>query len=149
MLLNGLIAGGICRKERGRACNFLASTLQQSKAVLDQKKLSTADSSSRSSPVVYQHDFVKLTWAEHKTWVHISTRHSVMLLFTSKTFQQHVMQESLDTVQRFCTKGHHNSHRTPQQSKQMFAHRKTDCVTQITIQQRLNFIKNCVTFCIT
>ena len=45
--------------------------------------------------------------SEHKTWVLNSVTNSVMLLFTSETFQQNVQQESFDTIRLSCTEDHH------------------------------------------
>ena len=39
-------------------------------------------------------------------WVYYSSKHSVMLFFTSEIFQQNVLQESLDTINRSCMKDH-------------------------------------------
>ena len=39
-------------------------------------------------------------------WVYYSIKHSFMLFFTSEIFQQNVLQESLDTINRSCMKDH-------------------------------------------
>ena len=65
-------------------------------------------------------------WSKHKTWVYKSTKHSVMLVFSSETFQQNVLQESLGTIERSCTKDYQKSHRT-----KISVHRATECLTEI------------------
>ena len=69
-----------------------------------------------------------------------------MLLSTSETFQQNVLQESLDTIKRSFRKGHQKSHRTHWQSKQIPMHRVTDCLTQINSRGSIHLIRNCVNF---
>ena len=54
-----------------------------------------------------------------------------MLLVTSGTIQQNVLQDQLDTIKRSCTKDHQKTHRTRQETKQISEHRVTDCLTQI------------------
>ena len=72
----------------------------------------------------------KLIWSKHKRWVHNSVEHSVVLLFSSETFWQNVLQEPLDTIKRSCTKDHQKSHRTHQRSKQGSVHRVSDGLTK-------------------
>ena len=71
-----------------------------------------------------------------------SIKHSVVLWFTSETFQRDVLQESLDTIKRSCTTDHQKSHRTHQQSKQISVHRVTDCdPDQKTKEALINYVE--------
>ena len=56
--------------------------------------------------------FLKLTWSKDKALVYNYSKHSVMLLLILEMFQQTAMQESFDTIKRFCTKDNQKSHRT-------------------------------------
>ena len=67
----------------------------------------------------------------------------VMLLFTSETFLQNVLQESLDTIKRSWMKDHWKSHCTHWQSKQISVHRVTDCLKQI-FSKEARLTRKCV-----
>ena len=53
------------------------------------------------------------------------------MLFTSRIFQQIVLQESLNTIKPSCTEDHHKSYRTQRQSEPIFMHRVTECLIRV------------------
>ena len=87
IILNGLIAGGIGGKEVRQVCYFTAAHLQQSEAVSDQKVGSHCSFLTFITSGILTR-FMTSIPSQHKTWVKNSIKHSVMLLFTSETFQQ-------------------------------------------------------------
>ena len=79
ILLHGLIAGRIGRKEGIQACYFSAALPQESNAVLDQKSWqprSRVPSTTRGMST----RFMNMFWSKHKTWVKHSTTYSIMLV---------------------------------------------------------------------
>ena len=67
-----------------------------------------------------------------------------MLLFTSESFQQSVLRESLDTINRSCS--NIRSRTARRGNPRMFlCIRVTDCLTQTKKQKRLYLISNCAT----
>ena len=72
---------------------------------------------------------MKLISSKHKRWIKHSTKHSVMQ-FLVETFQQNVLQESLDTMKRSCVKDHYKSRHTHQDFKKNSGYRVTSCLTQ-------------------
>ena len=80
-------------------------------------------------------------------WVYYSIKHSVMLFFTSEIFQQNVLQESLDTINRSCMKDHETfrlAQHAPAIQADVRALGAQIALTQIIDKKGFDLIKKCV-----
>ena len=139
-MLSVFIAGGSGRKEGRHACHFSAVHPQESKEnpidkVGCHSSCLTFIKSGLPTP------FMKINWSKRKRWVEHSSKHSVMLLFTSETFHQNAWQELSDKSRLSCMKDQ-KSHTTIRQSRADFRSSGARLLDQAQQQKRLDVNKS-------
>ena len=122
IMSNGLISGGLGRKEGRQACHFSAAHPQQSNAVLDQKSW---------QPQIATIYGIGLFQAQHMGLKFFPTFSDVFVHFGDVPAER--LARVVEHVQTMLssTKDHQKSHRTHRQSEHMSVHQVTDCLTQI------------------